>query len=62
MKFAFEIKMEPVTQAAIVVAIDAFSSGSLATIAIYTNNQTVTTFCAVALAVVVYLALHFLPC
>jgi hypothetical protein len=50
-----------VTQAAI-VSVVAVSSGSLATIAIYTNNSTVSTFCAVALAVVVYLALHFLPC
>jgi hypothetical protein len=43
-------------------AINAFSSSSLATIAIYTNNWTVSIFCAVALAIVVYLALHFLPC
>ncbi len=62
MKFAFEIKMESVTQAAIIVAVVAFSSGSLTTIAIYTNNSTVSTFCAVSLAVVVYLALRFLPC
>jgi hypothetical protein len=33
MKFAFEIKKELVTQAAIIVAIVAFSSGSLAMIA-----------------------------
>jgi hypothetical protein len=33
MKFAFKIKMEPVMQAAIIVAVIAFSSGSLATIA-----------------------------
>jgi hypothetical protein len=62
MKFAFEIKTEPVMQAAIFFAIVAFSSGSLATIAIYTNNQTISTFCAVTLAVVIYLALCFLPC
>ncbi len=49
-------------QAAIIIAIVAFSSGSLAMIAIYSNNSTVSTFCAVVLAVVVYLALRFLPC
>jgi hypothetical protein len=62
MKFAFKIKMEQVMQAAIIIAIVAFSSGSLAMIAIYSNNSTVSTFCAVVLAVVVYLALRFLPC
>jgi hypothetical protein len=61
MKFAFKIKAEPVMQAAIIVAVVAFSSGSLATIAIYTNNLTVSTFCAVVLAIVIYLALRFLP-
>jgi hypothetical protein len=35
MKFAFDIKTEPVTQAAIIVAVVAFSSGSLATVAVY---------------------------
>jgi hypothetical protein len=62
MRFAFEIKTEPVTQAAIIVAVVAFSSVSLATIAIYTNNSTISTFCAVALVIVVYLALRFSPC
>jgi len=38
MKFAFEIKTEPVTQASIIVAVVAFSSGSLATIAIYAQS------------------------
>jgi hypothetical protein len=61
MKFAFEIKMEPVTQAAIIVAVITFSSSSLAAIAIYANNLTVSTFCTVLLAIVIYLALHFLP-
>jgi uncharacterized membrane protein YgaE (UPF0421/DUF939 family) len=53
MKFAFEIKMEPVTQASIIVAVIAFSSGSLATIAI----------CArwVVLAFIVYLTMRFSP-
>jgi hypothetical protein len=53
MKFAFEIKTEPVTQAAIIVAVVAFSSGSLATIAFYTNNSTISTFCVVILAVII---------
>jgi hypothetical protein len=51
-----------VTQAAIIVAVIAYSSGSLATIANYATNLTVGTFCAVALAFVVYLSLLFLPC
>jgi hypothetical protein len=60
MKFAFEIKTEPVTQAAIIVAVIAFSSGSLATIAVYAQSPTGIT-CAVALTIIVYLALRFLP-
>ncbi len=46
-------------QAAIIVAVVAFSSSSLATIAIYTNNLTASIFCVVALAIAVYLALRF---
>jgi hypothetical protein len=49
MTFAFEIKTEPVAQAAIIIAIVAFSSGSLATIAIYATNPTISTFCVVLL-------------
>jgi hypothetical protein len=37
MKFAFEIKTKPVTQASIIVAAIAFSSGSLVLIAITLN-------------------------
>jgi hypothetical protein len=62
MKSAFEIKTEPVTQAAIIIALVAFAFGSLATITIYTNNATISTFCMVALTVVICLALLFLPC
>jgi hypothetical protein len=58
MKFAFEIKTEPVTQATIIVPIVAFSSGSLALIAIYSQSPLVSPFCIVVLAVVVYLALR----
>jgi hypothetical protein len=61
MKFAFEIKTEPVTQAAIIVTVVAFSSGSLATIAIYAQSPLVSVICTVLLAFVVYLALRFSP-
>ncbi len=59
MKFAFEIRTEPVTQAAIIVA--AFSSGSLATVAVYAQSPPVSIICSVVLAIIVYLALQFSP-
>ena len=59
MKFAFEIKTESVTQATIIIGVVA--SGSLATIAIYADTPLVGIFCAVALAVIVYLALRLAP-
>jgi hypothetical protein len=61
MKFAFEIKTEPVTQASIVVAVIAFSSGLLATIAIYAQSPPVSVICSVVLAFILYLALRFAP-
>jgi len=61
MKFAFEIKTVPVTQAAIIVAIVAFSSGSLPTVAIYAQSQPVSAICSVVLDIIVYLALRFSP-
>ena len=61
MKFAFEIKTEPVTQASVIVAVIAFSSGSLATIAIYAQSPPVSVICSVVLAFIVYLALRFSP-
>ena len=61
MKFAFERKTEPVTQAAVIIGVVAFASGSLATIAIYVNTPLAGIFCAVALAVIVYLALCLAP-
>jgi hypothetical protein len=61
-KFAFKIKTEPVTQAAIIIGIVAFSSGSLATIAVYLGTPSTGIVCAVILAVVVYLALRLAPC
>jgi len=57
MKFAFEIKTEPVTQAAIIVAVVAFSSGSLATVPVYAQSPPVSIICSVVLAIIVYLAL-----
>ena len=39
MKFAFETKTEPVTQAAIIAAVVAFSSGSLTMVAVYAQNN-----------------------
>jgi hypothetical protein len=61
MKFAFEIKTKPVTQAAIIVAVVAFSSGSLATVAVYTQSPPVSAICSVVPAIIVYLALRFSP-
>jgi hypothetical protein len=61
MKFAFEIKTKPVTQATIIVAVVTFSSSSLVLIAIYLQSPLVSAFCAVILALVVYSALHLAP-
>jgi hypothetical protein len=61
MKFAFEIKTEPVTQAAIIVAVIVFSSGSLATVAVYAQSPPVSIICLVVLAIIIYLALRFSP-
>jgi hypothetical protein len=61
MKFAFKIKTEPVTQAAIIVTIVTFSSGSLATVAIYAQSPSVNVICLVVLAITVYLVLCFSP-
>jgi hypothetical protein len=61
MKFVFEIKTKPVTQAAIIIAVVAFSSGSLATVAIYAQSPPVSIICSVVLSIIVYLALRFSP-
>jgi hypothetical protein len=61
MKFAFKIKTEPAAQAAIIVAVVAFSSGSLATVAVYAQSPPVSIICLVILAIIVYLALQFSP-
>jgi hypothetical protein len=62
MKLVFEVKTEPVTQACIIVAIVAFSSGSLASIAIYSQSPTISILCAFVLAIVVYTTLCLAPC
>jgi hypothetical protein len=58
MKFAFKIKTEPVTQAAIIIGVIAFASGFLATIAIYINTPLTGIICAVVLAIILYLTLQ----
>jgi hypothetical protein len=62
MKFVFKIKTEPVTQVSIIIAVVAFSSGSLALNAIYSQILLVGASCAVVLALIVYLALCLAPC
>ncbi len=62
MKLVFEVKTEPVTQAAIAVAIVTVSSGSLVLIAVYLQNTTVCIFCSIVLAITVYTALCLAPC
>jgi hypothetical protein len=61
MKFAFEIKTKPVTQAAIIIGIVAFALGSLASIAIYLGSPLAGIVCGIVLASIVYLALHLAP-
>ena len=61
MKFVFEIKTEPVTQASIIISVVAFSSSSLATIAVYSDSPSVCVLCAIVLALIVYAALRFAP-
>jgi hypothetical protein len=61
MKLIFEIKTEPVTQASIIIAIAAFFSGALASIATYSDSPSVCVACAIVLAVIVYLALRLAP-
>ncbi len=61
MKLVFKIKTEPVTQASIIIAVITFSSGSLATIAVYSESPSVCVFCAIVLALIIYVALRFAP-
>ena len=58
MKLVLEIKTEPVTQASIIVAVVAFSSGSVALIVIYSQSSLVCVCCVIALAIIVYVGYH----
>jgi hypothetical protein len=62
MKFALEIKTEPVTQATIIIGVVASSSGLIATIAIYLGSAPAGIVCAIVLALIIYLALRLAPC
>jgi hypothetical protein len=61
MKFAFEIKTEPVTQAAIIIGIVTFALGSLASIAIYLESPLADIVCAIVLVIIIYLACCLAP-
>jgi hypothetical protein len=62
MKFALEIKTKPVMQATIIIGvIVTFSSGLIATIAIYLGSAPAGIVCAIIPAVIVYLALRPAP-
>ena len=61
MKLVFELKTEPVTQATIIIAIVTVSSGSLASIAIYSADTKVCISCSIVLAITVYTALRLAP-
>jgi hypothetical protein len=61
MKFVFEVKTEPVTQASIILGVIAFSSGALATIAVYSSSPSVCAFSALILPIIVYSALRLVP-
>jgi len=50
-----------VTQATIIIAVVASSSGSLAAIALYSDSSSVCLFCAIVLAIIVYSSLRFAP-
>ncbi len=60
MKFDFEIKTESTLRALVVIAIVAFSSGSLASIAVALGDPLTGQFCALVLVVIVFLALRSL--
>jgi hypothetical protein len=61
MNIAFEIKTKPVMQAVIIIGVVALSSGSLATIMISRGTPSAGIVCAIALAVIIYLALCLSP-
>ena len=57
MKFDFEIKTEPTLRALVAIAIVAFGSGSLASIAVGLGDPLTGQFCALVLMAIVFLAL-----
>jgi len=61
MKLVFEIKTEPVTQASIIIAVVASSSGSLAAVTVYSDSPSIYVFCAIVLVIIVYSSLCFAP-
>ncbi len=61
MKFALEIKTEPITQVTITISIIAFSPGGLATIAVYLCTSSTGIASAVVLKVIIYISLRFAP-
>ncbi len=62
MKLIFKIKIKPVKQVAIIIAIVRVSSGYLATFVIYSQSPPVCIFRAMILAIVVHLTLRLAPC
>ena len=61
MKFAFEIKTKPVTQATIIIGIIAISSKLPVTIAIYLGSASVGIVYLIVLTITSYLVLHLIP-
>ena len=61
MKFVFEVKTEPVTQASIILGVIAFSSGALATITVYSSSPSVCALSALILPIIVDSALRLVP-
>ena len=60
MNFDFEIKTEPTLRALVAIAIVAFGSGSLASIAVALGDPLTGQFCALVLMAIVFLALRSL--
>jgi hypothetical protein len=59
MKFDFEIKTEPTLHALVAIAIVAFSSGSLASIAVALGDSLTGQFWLLVLVAIVFLALRY---
>ena len=60
MKFDFEIKTEPTLRALVAIAIVAFGSGSLASIAVALGDPLTGQFCALVIVAIEFLALRSL--